>query len=112
MLLHAKNISMFFDRVVIHTPDTDVVLIALGVSGDLRCELFVKTGVQNKVRIISLAEMKQSLIVKYTIDDINVASKALLGLHAFTGCDTISAFSGKGKVKPTQVMMKSKDHVK
>ena len=25
------------------------------------------------------------------------ASKALLGLHAFTGCDSVSAFSGIGK---------------
>ena len=24
--------------------------------------------------------------------------EALLGLHAFTGCDTVSAFAGKGKI--------------
>ena len=29
---------------------------------------------------------------------------ALLGLHAFSGCDSTSAFKGKGKVKPMKVM--------
>jgi len=24
--------------------------------------------------------------------------QALLGLHSFTGCDTVSAFAGKGKI--------------
>jgi hypothetical protein len=30
---------------------------------------------------------------------------AILGLHAITGCDTVSAFSGKGKIKPVKVML-------
>ena len=30
--------------------------------------------------------------------------KALPGLHAFTGCDTVSAFAGKGKIKPFKLM--------
>ncbi|GBM51894.1 hypothetical protein AVEN_90489-1 [Araneus ventricosus] len=29
---------------------------------------------------------------------------ALLGLHIFTGCDTRSAFKGKGKIKPLKIM--------
>ena len=33
--------------------------------------------------------------------------EALLGLHAFTGCDTVSAFSGKGKVNPFKMVMKN-----
>ena len=30
-------------------------------------------------------------------------SEALTGLHAFTGCDTISSFAGKGKTKPLKI---------
>ena len=30
----------------------------------------------------------------------------LAGLHAFTGCDTVSAFSGKGKIKALKIMPK------
>ena len=37
--------------------------------------------------------------------------KALIGLHAFTGCDTVSAFAGKGKAKAFQ-LLKSEDYVR
>lgn len=32
-----------------------------------------------------------------------------MGLHAFTGCDSTSAFKGKGKVKAIKLMLKNKD---
>ena len=32
---------------------------------------------------------------------------ALLGLHAFTGRDTCSAFKGTGKIKPIKVLQKN-----
>ena len=32
--------------------------------------------------------------------------KALLALHAFTGCDSTSAFKGKGKVKAIKIILK------
>jgi hypothetical protein len=57
--------------------------------------------------LISLFEVKNALEIKYDIQDLDLVSKALLGLHGFTGCDTISAFSGKGKVKPLQLMLKN-----
>ena len=37
--------------------------------------------------------------------------KALIGLHAFTGCDTVSAFAGKGKAKAFK-LLKSEDYVR
>ena len=33
---------------------------------------------------------------------------ALPGFHAFTGCDTTSAFSFKGKIKPYKILIKDK----
>ena len=30
--------------------------------------------------------------------------KALLGMHAFTGCDTVRAFAGKGKISPLTIL--------
>ena len=33
--------------------------------------------------------------------------KALLGLHAFTGCDSVSSFVGIGKVKPLKILSKN-----
>ena len=36
---------------------------------------------------------------------------ALVGFHSFTGCNTVSAFAGRGKIKPLMLMMKCKDYV-
>ena len=37
---------------------------------------------------------------------------ALLGYHCFNGCDSISAFTGRGKIKLFVLMCKRLDHVK
>ena len=34
--------------------------------------------------------------------------KALIGMHAYTGCDIVSAFAGKGKAKALKLLTKSK----
>ena len=35
-------------------------------------------------------------------------SQALLGFHAFTGCDSVSTFSGRGKTGPLKQLRKDK----
>jgi len=35
-----------------------------------------------------------------------VVYSAFLGLHAFTGCDSTSAFRDKGEVKPMKMLLK------
>ena len=71
----------------------------------------MKTGVKSKTRIVSLEGIKDSLKTRYEVTDVNQASKALLGLHGFTGCDTISSFAGKGKVKAVKTMMKNQTYI-
>ena len=36
--------------------------------------------------------------------------QALIGMHAFTGYDTVSAFAGKGKAKALKMLTHSKDY--
>ena len=43
--------------------------------------------------------------------DINKFCAALLGLHAFTGCDSVSAFTGKGKAKCYNLLRKNLEFV-
>ena len=35
--------------------------------------------------------------------------RALVGVHAYTGCDTVSAFAGKGKAKALKLLSKNKE---
>ena len=48
---------------------------------------------QEKTRIIEINAIKQSLKVKFIPKDVSMTefTNALLSLHAFTGCDTVSA---------------------
>ena len=111
LVFHTKQISNSFGKIVIHTPDTDVLLIALGLASEISAELFMKTGVKSKTRIVRLEGIKDSLKTRYEVTDVKQASKALLGLHGFTGCDTISSFAGKRKVKPVKTMMKNQTYI-
>jgi len=109
LVFHTKQISRSFKKIVIHTPDTDVLLIALGL--EIGAEIHMKTGVKSKTRIISLKDIKESLKTRYAVKDVERVSRALLGLHGFTGCDTISSFAGKGKVKPLKTMMNDDQYI-
>ena len=111
MIFHAEHISTQYTEpphVVIHTPDTDVVLLALACHKDINSPLFIKTGNKDKARIINIDEVIKNVQTRMkeekSSDNIG---EAILGLHAFTGCDTVSVFAGKGKVKALNVMLKS-----
>ena len=107
MLFHAENIGEEnAANIVIYTLHTDVFLILLGVVEQIRGCLFKRTGTQNKAFIISIGIVKESLAIRCDVEDTEQACLALLGLHAFTRCDTFSAFSGKGKTKPVKLMQK------
>ncbi|XP_077968888.1 uncharacterized protein LOC144422864 [Styela clava] len=103
LLLHAKHCSSEFNDVIINSPDTDVLILSLAHSSDIGCNLYFLTGSGSQSRMLSIRKM-----VNYFG---NVFCKAILGLHVFSGCDTISAFRGKGKVKGMRHLLKSKEFI-
>ena len=60
--------------------------------------LLSDTGAGDKRRLVNV-----QALVKDLGDETNLG---LVALHAFTGCDTISAFVRKGKVKPLTLLKK------
>ena len=60
--------------------------------------LLSDTGAGDKRRLVNV-----QALVKDLGDEINLG---LVALHAFTGCDPISAFVRKGKVKPLTLLKK------
>jgi hypothetical protein len=56
------------------------------------------TGTGNKKKLIDITKLAQQYQQELCT--------ALLGLHAFTRCDTTSAFKGIGKVKPIKTLQK------
>ena len=81
-----------FKNVVVRSPDSDLFFILLNYIHDLTgITVYFETGKKNKKRLINITELGTHYTSEYC--------KALLGLHAFTGCDSTSAFKGKGKVR-------------
>lgn len=99
MLLHAKHAEKTSRSVVIRSPDTDVAIIAISIKCQLAADCYFLTGTKDKVRIIDMQKITAALESKL--------SAALIGLHVFTGCDTTSAFYGKGKRKALDIASKS-----
>ena len=58
ILLYANHISQSTENVVVYTPDTDVLLIAIAASGQIPGSLFIRTGTKYKACIISIYKVK------------------------------------------------------
>ena len=108
MVLHARNTA---GPCVIHSDDTDVFMLLLCHSRDLG-ECYIKKGRGAKTRIIELSKAFSTL-EKQLDRGIEKQSfmKALIGIHAITDCDTISAFSGKGKWKGVHLLQRNDRYV-
>ena len=99
MFLHAAHAGQQgYETSVIKSPDTDVGVLAVYYSSQISGSLILATGTGNKQRFIDVNRISQ----KY---GENIC-EALPGLHTFTGCDSVSTFSGKGKQSAVKVILK------
>ena len=91
LLLHVWHAGKCgFNNVLIRTVDTDVVVIAVSCMQSLPLKkLWVWFGTGNTTRYIPVHDLATSLGPQRCL--------ALPFFHAFTGCDTVSAFAGRGK---------------
>ncbi|XP_056105946.1 uncharacterized protein LOC130084505 [Rhinichthys klamathensis goyatoka] len=103
VFLHAQHAAQEHQTVVIKSPDTDVAVIALSLQPDLPCRLYFFTGVGNKTRLIDLAKVSSALGTSVCL--------ALIGIHTFSGCDSTSAFYGKGKRKAFSVACEKEEYL-
>ena len=109
MVLHAQHAR---GKCVIHSDDTDVLVLLLGHAHKLD-KSFLQKEKGTKRRIVGISEVADQLR-KQVAEGIpkQDACEALIGLHALTGCDTVSAFASKGKWRPVQMVVKNQGYVK
>ena len=114
MLLHANDASSKYQNIIISTPDTDVFILAASNLHAIGCNIFILTGSGDHKRLIDLNLVCETYFTR--IDDSKFNKEMLLqalpGFHCFTGCDSISAFSGRGKIKPLKVMIQKSEYIK
>ena len=102
MLLHAKHCaSANIQMVIIQSLDTDMAVLGISCcgTGALTCKLLFLTGTQHIKCYVNLSAIGEILG--------NDVCECFLGAHAFTGCDTVSAFHGFGKAKVLKLLMNS-----
>ena len=100
MLLHAKHASFTYPKVLISSPDTDVFIIFFSVHTRIAANLYFLTGVKRSRRIIDVSKVADYIFDTLKRCDVSkeVLMESLIGFHSFTGCDTISVFTGRGSL--------------
>ena len=90
MILHVDDILITARSVVVRTVDTDVLVLAIAASARHKNkEIWVSFGTGSNKKIFSAHDIKEAIGT--------VKAVALPVFHAFTGCDTVSAFRSIGK---------------
>lgn len=94
IFLHAMNAVEEGSKVLmVKANDTDVLVIAISILSALQemglQQLWVAFGQGQHLRWIPVHDLHNSIGLE--------KSKGILFFHAFTGCDVVSAFRGKGK---------------
>ena len=77
--------------ILVRSPDSDIFLILLYYAAEVNATIIFDTGHGNQRRLFDLSALSMAYGQEYC--------KALLSLHAFNHCDTMSAFVHIGKVK-------------
>ena len=96
--------SQGYESIKVRSPDSDIFFILLHHASKILVDLLFDTGFGNSRRLINVSELARSLGEQQ--------SSALMVLHVLTGCDTTSAFKGKGKLTPIKVIQKSDEFQK
>ena len=99
LLLHAKDAAEQYPSLVCVTEDTDVFVICLGLSHVINSKIYIRRGTKMRVRLVDITKLATVLG-----DEVN---NALMGLHSWTGCDTVSALAGQGKLKALKIILQN-----
>ena len=103
MILHAKHAARANRRLVLQSPDTDVLVLSVSLFRSLDCpELWFRTGVKDRHRLIPVHDIAHALG--------EMMCSSLPGFHAVTGCDSTSSLAGIGKKKAWDSLCRSCDH--
>jgi len=97
LILHTAHAAQEgYEAVVIISEDTDVFLLLLGFSASIGSNLYMKCGTKTRNRLVDIRKVADSIG--------HEVCEALIGLHSFTGCDTTSAFAGRGKLGALKIL--------
>ena len=101
MFLHGPNAAAAGYRAVATTSGNYVFVLLLSFKGFFSCPVFVKRSPQTRTVYTDVSRIVRMLGSKRV-------DLSLPGLHAFTGCDSVGAFFGKGEVTTSKPVKQNK----
>jgi len=88
IILHARTLTtQGFQRIVVHSRDTDVLVLLVHFANQLSPEIWFRTGTAKQ----------RTYVAVHSININQALSKTLPAFRALTGCDTVSQLCGSGK---------------
>ena len=96
LLLHASHAAQEgHQAVIVVTEDTDVFVLLLPFCRAMNTTILQKCVSSTRTELIDIKKITTVLGKD--------SCRGLIGVHAFTGCDSVSAFAGKGKAKALKI---------
>ena len=102
LMLHCAHAASYSQHIVIRSPDTDVFVLALAFAKEVGAHLYFHTGSGVNTRTVDVQQVHNHLGAD--------VCDALIGLHCFSGCDTVSSLYGIGKTKAVKTLLSNRDH--
>ena len=100
LLLHAHHASTHnSSEILLVCEDTNVLVLTIAFCSQIRVPINQKKGSQSRSRVVDIRQIKDAFSEEI--------AHTLPGLHPFTGCDTVPAFAGKGKLTALKIMKDS-----
>ena len=94
LLLHASHASQEGHRaVIVVTEDRDVFVLLLSFCRAMNTTILQMCGSSTRTKVIDMKKITTVL-----------GEDTCIGVHAFTGCDSVSAFAGNGKTKALKML--------
>ena len=103
LLLHAAHAAKEgYTSILLCSEDTIVFILGLAFQNSINASLYQKCGTKICTKVIDIRKIAEHIGTQ--------VCKALIGLHSYTGCDTVSAFAGKGKISALKTMITSESY--
>ena len=89
-----------YSTLIVASEDTDVFMLCASFQRLIPSSIFLKFETQTRVRCVNITSIVKAI-------GKNLCS-SLLSMHAYTGCDTVSAFAGRVKIGALRIVKEHK----
>jgi hypothetical protein len=101
LLFHAAHASECHNKtIILVAEDTDVFILCLAFNDKIQSSLYQKHKSNTRTCFIDIDKVA-------AVNGQDMCN-AILGVHAFTGCDSVSSLAGKGKIAAVKLLRKNR----